>query len=198
MADDKPEKGKENEEPEKGSENGKGDAGDLDPKVAGLMNNPDGIKKVLDALNKANKEAENRRLKAAADEKKAMEEQGKFKELSERKDAELTALKDAFTKRTADAAIKIEAVAAGAVNADHVVALASREGIKVGDDFIVQGAKEAVAALKKDAAHLFGEPGKKIPPPGTKPPASGEGTSAGFDITKMSARELIEKGLAKK
>lgn len=198
MADEKSEKDMK-QEPEKGPEDGKGNAGDIDPEVAGLMNDPEGLKKVLVALKKANKEAETRRIKADADEKKALEEQGKFKELAERKDTELKTATERFQRRAVDSSLQREAELAGALDADAIVALAVRSDIGVDEDFAVTGAKEAVEALKKTKPALFGVPDdKKVEPPPSGMPAPRAGFVTGRDITKMSARELIEQGLKKK
>ena len=197
MADEKSEKDTQ-KEPEKGPETGKGDAGDINPEVAELVKDPVGIGKVLAALKKANKEAETRRLKADADEKKAMEDQGKFKELAEKAKGENETMRSTFTKKLADSALRLEAQAAGTIDVDAVVALANRTEIKVGDDFEVTGAKEAVEALKTSKAHLFGESDPKIAPPKSGMPAPRGGFSTGGDIDKLSPRQLLERGFAKK
>lgn len=196
MADEKSEK--DTQDPEKGTEDGKGNAGEVDPEVAGLMKDPDALKKVLAALKKANKEAETRRKAEAELEKKALEEQGKFKELAEKAKGENEAMREAFSKRLMDAALRLEAQAAGTIDADAVVALANRTDIKVGEDFEVTGAKEAVEALKKSKAHLFDSGDPKVAPPPSGVPAPRGGFSTGADIDKLSPRELMERGLKQK
>ncbi len=188
---------------EQEAEKGKGNAGDVDPEVAELQKDPARIKSVLKALAKANKEAETRRLKLDADEKKALEEQGKFKELAERAKTDLETAKTAFSKRLVDVLLRAEAVSLGTVDADAVMALADRTGIKVsGDGFeTIEGVKEAVEALKKAKAYLFGETENKggdTPPPDGGRPVHGKGGADGFDVNKMTPRQLMELGLKKK
>jgi hypothetical protein len=193
MADEKSEKDTQ-KEPEKGPETGKGDAGDINPEVAELMKDPAGITKVLAALKKANKEAETRRLKADADEKKALEDQGKFKELAEKAKGENETMRSTFTKRSIDQALRLEAQAAGTIDVDAVVALANRAEIKVGDDFEITGAKEAVEMLKTSKAHLFGVTDTKVAPPKSGVPAPRGGFSTKIDGKSSSAHEDLAAG----
>ncbi len=177
-----------------------------DDQIAQIMKDPEAIKALLEAKRAANAEAKELRLKQeAADkvkkdqEEAALKEQNKFKELAEKKEGELTAAKSAFNKRLIDTHLKIEALAAGALDEDAVIALAGRTDIKVGENFEVTGVKEAVEALKKGKPHLFGKPDdKKVAPPRTGVPAPRGGFSTEIDVTKMSARELMAKGLEQK
>lgn len=198
MPEEKPVTG-ENVDPEKGPEGGKGDAGDIDPEVAELMKDPVGIKKVLGALKKANKEAETRRLKAAEDEKKALEEQGKFKELAEKEKARAEASAASFKVQRIALELRLEAIKAGAIDPEDVVALCDRAAITITDDFAtVAGAKEAVEALKTKKAHLFKATDGGTPPPGARPPAPRAGFGTVGDFDKASPRDLITRGLEKK
>lgn len=175
-----------------------------DDQIANIMKDPEAIKALLEAKRAANAEAKELRLKQEALDKakketdeKALAEQGKFKELAEQKEREKATLKDSFTKRLIDTHLKIEAQSAGALDEDAVIALAGRADIKVGDDFEVVGAKEAVAALKKAKPQLFGVEDKKVAPPRTGVPAP----RGGFTVKpgeSTSAHEDLEAGFRSK
>ena len=174
-------------------------------KLAEIMKDPEAVKALLEAKRAANEEAKKLRLAAEEREKAekakqdaALVEQGKFKELLEKEKSEKETIKQASTKRLVDMHLKAEAQAAGALDDDAVVALASRAEIKVGEDFEVQGAKETVEALKKSKPHLFGSKDQKVAPPDSGLPAPRAGFTIDADVSKASARSLIEKGLEKK
>lgn len=180
-------------------------AGDDDAEIAAIMKDPEAVRKLRDAKRAANAEAKELRLKQeAADKAKkdqeeaALKEQNKFKELAEKKEGEVTAIKAASTKRLVDLQLRIEAQATGALDEDAVIALANRADIKVGDDFEVTGVKEAVEALKKTKPHLFGKAAKDIPPPkgGVPSPRGGFITKQTGEAT--SAHEDLSAGFAKK
>jgi chromosome segregation ATPase len=180
---------------EQEAEKGKGNAGDVDPEVAELQKDPARIKSVLKALAKANKEAETRRLQLDADEKKALEEQGKFKELAERAKTETQALKDELTNLRMTMAIEQAALEAGATKLSAVSRVLDRSGIKASEDAkSFEGVKEAIDALKKEIPELFGgseDKGGDTPPPdGSKPGSEkpkprvpGEGAPAHEDLS---------------
>ncbi|MHB8053682.1 MAG: phage scaffolding protein [Candidatus Aminicenantales bacterium] len=185
----------------------KGDAGDppaVDPTIAALMKDPDAVQKLLESKRGANDEAKKLRLKLEAKEKaekeasdKALADQGEFKKLAEQEKANSAALKTSFTKRLVDLELRIEAQAAGCVDADAVIALAAREGIAVSEDLSqVTGAKEAVAALIKAKPYLFAKGGEGDPPaPGAQPPAPRGGFAPAGD-EKIDPRDRIARGLA--
>jgi hypothetical protein len=61
----------------------------------------------------------------------------------------------------------LEAQKAGIIDAGDAVRLCDRAGLKLSEDFaVVEGAKEAVEALRKAKSYLFAETDEKIPPPG--------------------------------
>jgi len=92
---------------------------------------------------------------------------GRFEELAERKDAEIVALRAAWSERAIEAAIRREAEAAETIDADAVIALVSRDWIRADPAFRVTGAKEAVQAFKQQHPCLFGarRDEKLVPPP---------------------------------
>jgi len=172
-------------------------------KLADIAKNPEAINALLEAKRAANEEAKKLRLKLEeldkaekAKEAQALQEQGKFKELAEKEKQGRETDKTAFTGHLVALSLKIEAQAAGSVDADAVAALADRSQIKVGDDFTVTGAKEAVEALKKGKPYLFGEvQDPKIAPPKTGVPSPRGGFGVQADVDKTTARDLITRGL---
>lgn len=98
-----------------------------------------------------------------------LRQQGRFEELAARKDAENAALRAAWAARAVETAIRAEATAAETIDADAIVALVSRDWIKIDGAFNVTGAREAVQRFKQEHPCLFGAATRKgIPPPGTR------------------------------
>lgn len=169
-------------------------------KIAAILKDPEAVEALLKSKRDANEEAKGLRLKLEAIEKaqktaddKALQEQGKHKELAEQRKAENDAMKTSFTNQAISQALKIEAQAAGSVDADAVVALANRTEIKVSDAFEVTGATEAVEELKKSKPYLFGEVDKKVAPlkSGAPAPRGGFSTVVGDE----SVFDRITRGL---
>ena len=182
------------DEAAKKAADGAGDKDDakVDPKIAELMKDPDAVASLLETKRKANAEAKTYRErleKLEADQKardaKALEDQGKFKELNEKLKAESAEKEAKFRGRLIQKALENEAIALGIVDRD-AVALAKVDGVKVNDDLEVEGAKEAIEALKKEKPYLFESgDGKTIPAPGEagkKPDLRGkvQGTTEGI------------------
>ncbi len=191
----------------KAAEDKGGDDSALDPTIAALMKDPDGIAALRKAKQDANAEAKGYRLKLEAREKaeneakeKALKEQGQFKELAESAKAETEKVKASFQKRLVDLTLKNEAIAQGSIDPDLVVLAVDRAGIKVSDDLeSVEGAKEAVAALIKTKPHLFTPPDPKggRPAPGVTQPAPRGGFIPNPE-DKVDPLTRITKGLEKK
>lgn len=175
-----------------------------DDEIARIQKDPEAIKTLLAAKRAANAEAKELRLKQEAAEKlkreqedAALKEQNKFKELAEKKASDLQAATSKFTDRLIAQHLRNEALAAGSVDPDAVIALADRAGIKVDESFDVAGAKEAVEALKKSKPYLFGSGEDKVPPPGAKPPAPRGGFNAATaGDANISPMERISRGLS--
>lgn len=171
---------------------------EIDPEVEAISKDPKAVKALLEAKRAANAEAKKLRLAAEESEKAekakadaALAEQGKFKELLEQEKGKGAKLAETFQTRLIDLHLKSEAAAAGALDDDAIIALASRAGIKVGEDFTVEGAKDAVEALKKAKPQLFGKKTEPVPPPRSSAPAprakftlpAGDSTSAHEDLS---------------
>jgi hypothetical protein len=174
-------------------------------KIAELMKDPDAVATLLAAKRAANEEAKKLRLKLEEIEKaqkaaddKALQEQGKFKELAEKAKTEADAMKTSFKSRRIDFELRLEAVREGIVDPEDAVLLCDRAQIAVSDDFsTVTGAKDAVAALKKAKAYLFGKGADKgIPPPGTGMPSPRGVVLAGED--KISPEQRLSNYFAGK
>lgn len=189
------------EEAKKADEEAK--KGEIDPKIAELMKDPDAVANLLAAKRAANDEAKKLRLKMEAldaaekaKEEKALQEQGKFKELAEKAKGEAEAIKANFKAQRIALELRLEAVVAGAVDPDDVVALSDRAQITITDDFAsVTGAKEAVEVLKQKKPHLFGKPADGgTPAPGARQPSPRGGF---LPNTGTSAHEDLSAGFQK-
>jgi hypothetical protein len=99
----------------------------------------------MDAALKAHKDAQ----------EKAKTELQRETEARQKAEAERDSAREGSKAILIRAALLVEAGKAGAVDPDDVVALATREGITVGDDGKVIGADQVVAALAKAKPHLF-------------------------------------------
>jgi len=93
----------------------------------------------------AQKKAEEERLKA----------QGEFQKLAEQKDQELQQLKEQAKTERLNSKILTEAIQAGAVDPDAVLALIDKTKITYGDDGSVSGVKEAVEELLAQKPYLL-------------------------------------------
>lgn len=114
--------------------------------------------------------------KKTADEK-ALAEQGKFKELADAKDVELTNLKTAVQQAQIVNEILKVATTAGSIDPDVVVAMLDKSKITIVDGKVT-GVKEAVDELLKAKPHLVA------------PTGSGYRMGAGGGITNPSAAEV--------
>jgi hypothetical protein len=150
-----------------------GDGEVLDPELLAIMKDPAAVAHLREQKRLANAEAKEARLKLEKLEKdrkdaddKALQEQGKFKELAEKHKKEADDIKAKFSAQRLDFELKFEAQAAGIIDAGDAVRLCDKAGLKLSDDFAtVEGAKEAVESLKKAKPYLFGSPDDKIAPP---------------------------------
>lgn len=135
--------------------------GDIDPTIKSLQDDPDGIKKLLDTKRAANAEAAKYRKKLeqiqsaqdAAD-KKALEEQGKFKELADKAESEKTAVVEKFTRRSKFIGLKIEAIKQGIIDPD-VIEIIPLSDVEIDDDFNVINAAEIITDFKSKKPHFF-------------------------------------------
>lgn len=114
--------------------------------------------------------------KKTADEK-ALAEQGKFKELADAKDVELTNLKTAVQQAQIVNEILKVATTAGSIDPDVVVAMLDKSKITIVDGKVT-GVKEAVDELLKAKPHLVA------------PTGSGYRMGAGGGILNPSAAEV--------
>ena len=136
---------------------------EVDPKIADLMKDPDKLREMLADRAKVldeNQKLQSDRIKAEKAKKdaedKVLQEQGQWKELAEKKEAEAAQAKAALAQSLIDFKIEIEAAQAGAVDSEDVKRLIDRSAVKLNaDGKTVEGAKEAVEALKKAKPHLF-------------------------------------------
>ena len=134
----------------------------IDPTIAALMKDPDGIAKLLGQKRKANAEAKESRLKVEAfetkqkeTEQKQLKEAGEFEKLSESLKTDNLAMKEKFSTKIVEMAL-ITAGSLGKMKTPTDALFASRDGIKFdADTYDVEGATEAIEQLKKDKPYLF-------------------------------------------
>jgi hypothetical protein len=172
-----------------------------------LMKDPEKLAAYFDhqteAKRKANEEAKASRLKLEEYEKAdrarqeaALQEQGKFKELAEKHKAEAEQAKANLAATLIDFRVEIEAIQAGAIDAEDVKRLIDRSAVKLAaDGKSIEGAKEAVDALKASKPHLF-KSDVKPNPAQVKPEAKASlrQLPSGADMGE-SPEMLLERGL---
>lgn len=114
-------------------------------------------------------------------EKKRLEEEGKWKELADKREAELKAKDEAIATERKSNALKLAAQAAGAKNTDTISKLVDASKIEVDADGNIKA--ESVTALldglKTTEPYLFGEAVKAADNAGAGNGGAGEGGSGG-------------------
>jgi len=138
---------------------------------------------------KALKEAKDL-LKKFEDEKKAADDQKlkdneQYKELSEKKDAELAELKSKHETALKKVKFSELALKEGVVNVDDAFRLADLSGITVSDDGTIAGMDEVVSKLKDEKDYLFGAQDKSMGG-GSNPPKNGDEAPDGKRIYRRS------------
>jgi hypothetical protein len=131
--------------------------------------------KKADALEKANAEAEEKRLQDAK----------KFEELANKRAAERDEIKSKFTSQLQDNRIITEASKVGVVDIETVLKLVDRANITIDENGNVSGAVEAVQALLAAKPFLKGKPGATTIGSPTNP-----GADANADIKKFKLSQL--------
>lgn len=91
----------------------------------------------------------------AADDAKALADQGKFQELAEKHETEATEWKSKYESSIKQNAVIVAANKLGAHDANTVAKLVDSNAITLNDDGTVSGVDEAVAALQTANAYLF-------------------------------------------
>lgn len=169
----------------------------------------------LTELREKSKKFDEAQTEAQKAEQKRLEEQGKFKELSEQQAATITELQGKLKDSTVNQQLTNKLAPLGVVDLEGALKLVDRSKIEVADDGTVTGLDEAVEALKKDKAYLFTAGGGSKPQVGnpSNPGNGGEGggpakfkrsqlRDAKFyqenreEILKAQAAGLIEDDLA--
>jgi hypothetical protein len=172
----------------------------VDPKIAELMKDPDGVQALLEQKRAANAEAKKYREKLEEIEnakkktdEEALKEQGKFKELAETAQKEKNEAEAKFKAKLVELALMTEAVKQGIVDADGVK-LADASKVTVDKDWNVEGAKEAIEALKQSKPYLFEKKEGAPPPPGERPGLR-KSQTGGEDLTP---EQRLERAFEKK
>ena len=148
---------------------------EIDPTIQSILDGgSDAVAKLLEAKRAANAESKDYRLalekintEKDADEKKKLEEQGKFKELAEKSEAKATALETKTKELFVTQALQVAAMKQGIVDIDGIK-LADRSKCSIDEAYDVTGAEEAIKDLMTRKSYLF-DPDKKpdfVPIPG--------------------------------
>jgi hypothetical protein len=160
----------------------------IDPKLAELMKDPDAVQALLEQKRAANAEAKKYREKLEEIEtakqkaqEDALKEQGKFKELAETAQKEKDEAEKKFKAKLVELALMTEAIKQGIVDPDGVK-LVDASQIKVDKDWNVEGAKEAVEALRAAKPYLF-EKKEGAPTPPAEKPGLRKSQGQGEDLT---------------
>jgi hypothetical protein len=130
---------------------------------AALLKENMAFKKKLQAIEKAQAEAEEKRLK----------DQGEFKTIAEQAQAKAKAAQEKLKL----AILKNTAAAAGLIDPD-LVAIADLSAVGIDDDGVVTGAAEAIEAFRAAKPHLFGQQ-STAPRPTTTPKPNGTTATPG-------------------
>lgn len=90
-----------------------------------------------------------------AEEAKRLQDEGKFKELSEKQTAENAKLQEKLKDSTINQALTNKLAPLGVVNLEDALKLVDRTKVEMGDDGVVSGVDQAVEALKTEKPYLF-------------------------------------------
>lgn len=132
---------------------------------------------------RAKKADELEQAKSKAEED-ALAEQGKWKELAEKREQEAKEANDRIKTLALNNAIQLEAAKTGVVDVEAVAALIDRSKVKVKDDGSVEGVKDALDALIESKPYLKGT-GQQQPVGSGSNPNPGQ-TEAGTKKFKLS------------
>lgn len=133
-------------------------------------------------LNERAKKASEYEAEKAKQEEENLKKQGEFEKLAKQKEEEATALKKQLNDTKIDNQIANIAQSLGAIDLDTVTKLVDRSSIKVNDDGVVEGVKEAVETLLKEKVFLFNVKAPKVG--GGTNPKDGEVTE--FTMTQIA------------
>lgn len=119
--------------------------------------------------------------KADAD-KKALEEQGKFKELAEKAEGDAKNWQQKYEQSTINNSVIAKAAAAGAQDPDTITRLINREKLTLNDDGTVEGVDDAIKEMQSSQPYLFKTGGTKNVGSGTNPD-SGSGGDVEYKLS---------------
>lgn len=140
--------------------------------------------KKADDLEKAQSEAE----------KKALEEQGKWKELAEKREQEANAAKQQAKDLALKNTIQAEAAKLGIVDVEAAAVLIDKTGVTVADDGTVTGAAEALTKLLEAKPYLKGTPQQQpVGSPSNPNPTQTEGGAKSFKLSQIQDHEFYKK-----
>lgn len=145
----------------------------------------------LTELRDKSKKFDEAQSKATEAEQKALEEQGKFKELSEKQAGTITELQGQLKNATINQALTNKLSPLGVVDLEGALALIDRSKIDVDSSGAVTGIDEAVEALKTGKTYLFNTNGNGQPPQvgGPTNPGNGQGTGGPAKFKRSQLRD---------
>lgn len=111
------------------------------------------LRKKIETIEKANADIK----------KKALEEQGKFKELYETAESEKTALKESIDLADKKGAVLASVYSANARKPDTVMKLVDFKKVTIDENGAISGVEEEIERLKQSDPYLFGKEGEPVP-----------------------------------
>lgn len=123
------------------------------------------LRKKIETIEKANADIK----------KKALEEQGKFKELYETAESEKTALKESIDLADKKGAVLASVYSANARKPDTVMKLVDFTKVTIDENGAISGVEEEIERLKQSDPYLFGKEGETVPGTDNRIPGKTDG-----------------------
>lgn len=143
----------------------------------------------LSELRDKSKKFDESETKRQETERKALEDQGKFKELSEQQTQTIENLQKQIKDGSISSALTGKLVPLGVVDLEGALKLVDRSKIEVADDGTVTGLDEAIEALKTGKAYLFNKGGSTTTVGTPSNPGNGNGTGGPAKFKRSQLRD---------
>lgn len=149
----------------------------------------------LSGLRDKAKKFDDAQAAASTAEQKRLEEEGKFKELSEKQSGTITELQGKLKDATVNQALTNKLAPLGVVDLEGALKLIDRSKIEVGEDGAITGLDEAVEALKTGKAYLFNAAGGSTTVGTPSNPGNGGGTQgpAKFKRSQLKDQKFYQE-----
>lgn len=144
------------------------------------------------SLSERAKKAEELEKAQTEAERKALEEQGKFKELADKNAAEAEKLRDQLKQTTLNSAIQAKAAKLGIVDVEAAAVLLDKSKINIKDDGTIEGVDEALTALVESKPYLKGAAPQEPVGSGSNPnPSQTEAGSKRFKLSQIQDNKFF-------